>query len=88
MDAIAAFAKHVVRSAHDDLPVETIAATKTFILDSFGGAVAGGVAPWAKELVDTATRWGSGDDARAAGERLIDRSTISRRRDVNDLVER
>jgi 2-methylcitrate dehydratase PrpD len=64
MDAIAAFAEHVVRSSYDDLPGEAIAAAKTFMLDSFGVGVAGSAAPWAKELVDTATRWGSGGDAR------------------------
>ena len=65
MDAIAAFAEHVVRSSYDDLPAAAIAAAKTFMLDSFGVGVAGSAAPWAKELVDTATRWGSGRDARA-----------------------
>jgi aconitate decarboxylase len=64
MDAIAAFAEHVVRTGYDDLPAPARAAAKTFILDSFGVGVAGSAAPWAKELVDTATRWGSGDDAR------------------------
>jgi aconitate decarboxylase len=64
MDAIAAFAEHVVKTSHDDLPPEAIAAGKRFILDSFGVGVAGSAAPWAKELVDTAARWGSGDDAR------------------------
>jgi aconitate decarboxylase len=64
MDAIAAFAEHVVRTGYDDLPAPAIAAAKTFILDSFGVGIAGSAAPWAKELVDTAMRWGSGDDAR------------------------
>jgi aconitate decarboxylase len=64
MDAIAAFAEHVVRTGYDDLPAPAIAAAKTFILDSFGVGIAGSAAPWAKVLVDTAMRWGSGDDAR------------------------
>jgi aconitate decarboxylase len=64
MDAIAAFAEHVVGTGYDDLPAPAIAAAKTLILDSFGVGVAGSAAPWAKELVDTAMRWGSGDDAR------------------------
>jgi aconitate decarboxylase len=64
MDAIAAFAEHVVRTGYDDLPAPALAAAKTFILDSFGVGVAGSAAPWAQELVDTAARWGSGDDAR------------------------
>jgi 2-methylcitrate dehydratase PrpD len=64
MDAIAAFAAHVVGSRYDDLPVEAVAAAKTFILDSFGVGVAGSAGPWASELVETAARWGSGADAR------------------------
>jgi aconitate decarboxylase len=64
MDAIAAFAEHVVRSSYDDLPAAAIVAAKAFILDSFGVGVAGSAAPGAKELVDTAARWGSGRDAR------------------------
>jgi aconitate decarboxylase len=64
MDAIAAFAGHVVRNGYDDLPAPALAAAKTFILDSFGVGVAGSAASWAKELVDTARRWGSARDAR------------------------
>jgi aconitate decarboxylase len=64
MDAIAAFAEHVVRTGYDDLPAAAIAAAKTFILDTLGVGVAGSAAPWAKELAETATRWGSGPDAR------------------------
>ena len=64
MDAIAAFARHVVRTRHDDLPAAAIAAVKTFILDSFGVGVAGSAAPHAKELLHVAMRWGSGGDAR------------------------
>src|ERR687897_306481 len=65
MDGIAAFAEHVDRSSYDDLPAPAIAAAKTFMLDSLGVGVAGSAGPWAKELVDTATRCGSGSDARA-----------------------
>lgn len=64
MDAIDAFAEHVVRTGYDDLPPEAIAAAKTFILDSFGVGVAGSAAPQAKEVFDAAKRWGSGSDAR------------------------
>jgi aconitate decarboxylase len=64
MDAIAAFAEHVVRTRLDDLPAEALAAAKIFILDSFGVAVAGSAAPDAKQLLDATTRWGSGRDAR------------------------
>jgi aconitate decarboxylase len=64
MDAIAAFAEHAIGTRYEDLPAAAVAATKTFILDSFGVAVAGSAAPHAKELLDAAMRWGSGSDAR------------------------
>src|SRR5690606_764426 len=61
---IGAFAEHVIGSRYEDLPADAVAAAKTFILDSFGVAVAGSVAPHTKELLEVATRWGSGSDAR------------------------
>ena len=41
MDAIAKFSKHVVKTGYDDLSSEAISATKTFLLDTIGVAVAG-----------------------------------------------
>jgi 2-methylcitrate dehydratase PrpD len=72
MDAIVAFAEHITSTGHDDLSAEAIAAIKTFILDSFGVGVAGSAAPFTRELVETAGRWGSGPDARVwvCGTRL------------------
>jgi aconitate decarboxylase len=67
MDAIAAFAEHVVRTRYEDLPAAAIAAAKTFILDSFGVGVAGSAAPHVQELLEAAMRWGSGGDARVWG---------------------
>lgn len=64
MDAIAAFADHVVRTTYADLPAEATLATKTFVLDSFGVGVAGSAAPFARELVESAGGWGSGHDSR------------------------
>ena len=64
MDAIAAFAEHVVRSSYDDLPAAAIAAAKTFMLDSFGVGVAGSAGPWVPELIDTCAAWGTAGDAR------------------------
>ena len=64
MDAIAAFAGHVVGTGHADLPAAAIAATKTFILESFGVGVAGSAGPWVRELVDACGAWGVGDAAR------------------------
>ena len=64
MDAIAAFAEHVVRTRYDDLPAAAVAAAKTFILDSFGVGVAGSAAPQAKQLIDAASAGAAARDAR------------------------
>ncbi len=67
MDAIAAFAEHVVRTRYEDLPDAAIAAAKTLILDSFGVGVAGSGGPFAGELVQSGGTWGEGADARVWG---------------------
>jgi 2-methylcitrate dehydratase PrpD len=64
MDAIAAFAEHVVVNDYEDLSAEAIAATKTFLLDSFGVGVAGSADPWVPQLIETASGWGRAEDAR------------------------
>ncbi len=64
MDAIAAFAEHVVRTRYDDLPAAAIVAAKTLILDSLGVGVVGSAGPWVPELVQSAAGWGQGADAR------------------------
>lgn len=64
MDASARFAEHVVATEYFHLSAEAIAATKTFILDSFGVGVAGSAGPWVSQLVETATHWGRAGDAR------------------------
>jgi aconitate decarboxylase len=64
MDAIAAFAAHVVRTSYDDLPEDALAAAKTLILDSFGVGVVGSAGPWVEELMRSAGGWGRGEDAR------------------------
>jgi aconitate decarboxylase len=65
MDAIVRFASHALETRYDDLPARAIAATKTFILDSFGVAVVGSTGPWVAELIETQARPGEGSDARA-----------------------
>jgi aconitate decarboxylase len=64
MDAIAAFAEHVVRTSYDDLPDAAVAAAKTLILDSLGVGVVGSAGPWAGGLIRSASGWGRGGDAR------------------------
>jgi aconitate decarboxylase len=61
MDAIVRLASHVVGTRHDDLPAPAIAATKTFILDSFGVAMVGSAGPWVAELIEAQAPSGCGD---------------------------
>ncbi|MEM7021664.1 MAG: MmgE/PrpD family protein [Pseudomonadota bacterium] len=51
MDAIFRLAEHVVATQFDDLPEHAIAATKTFLLDSFGVAVVGSSVTWTPKLI-------------------------------------
>jgi aconitate decarboxylase len=64
VDAIAKFAEHVVAAEYAHLSAEAVAATKTFVLDSFGVGVAGSAGPWVAQLVATAAHWGQAGDAR------------------------
>ena len=72
MDAIHRFAEHVVTTSFDDLPAAVVAATKTFVVDSLGVAVAGSGEPLASQLGRTASAWGRGDEATVwgTGQRL------------------
>lgn len=72
MDAIAAFALHVTRTRHEDLPAEAIEAAKVLLLDSLSVGVVGSAGPFVPELVRAAGGWGSGAEARvwASGARL------------------
>ena len=67
MDAIAAFAEHVVRTQFHDLPNNVIAAAKTFILDTLGVGLAGSSGPMACELAEMQETWGTRGDARVWG---------------------
>ena len=64
MDAIAAFAEHVVGTGYGDLPAAAVVAAKTLILDLFGVGVAGSAGPFAADLARCAAAWGQGADAR------------------------
>ena len=67
MDAIAAFADHVVRTRFQDLPSEAVKAAKTFILDTLGVGLAGSSGPMACELAETQETWGHRGEARVWG---------------------
>jgi 2-methylcitrate dehydratase PrpD len=72
MDAIRSFADHVAATSFDDLPAEAVAATKTFVLDTLGVAVAGSGDVHAAQLGRTTSAWGRGDEATVwgTGQRL------------------
>jgi 2-methylcitrate dehydratase PrpD len=72
MDAIHRFAEHVVATSFDDLAREAITATKTFVLDTLGVAVAGSGEPSSAQLGRTASAWGRADEATVwgSGQRL------------------
>ena len=64
MDAIANFSEHVVETGYGDLSSAAVAATKTFLLDTIGVAVAGSAGPWVEELVDCLGQcWGTAQHA-------------------------
>ena len=66
MDAIANFSEHVVETGYGDLSSAAVAATKTFLLDTMGVAVAGSAGPWVEELVDCLGQcWGTAQHASA-----------------------
>jgi 2-methylcitrate dehydratase PrpD len=67
MDAIHAFAAHVVRARYEDLPEPAIRAAKTFILDTFGVGLAGSTGPRAAELAAVQVLSGNGRAARVWG---------------------
>src|SRR5438874_4192979 len=67
VDAIAAFADHVVRAQFEDLPGTAIVAAKTFILDTLGVGIAGSSGPMARELASMQETWGRGGAARVWG---------------------
>ena len=67
MDAIAAFADHVVATRFEDLPGEALRAAKIFILDTLGVGIAGSGSPSARRLAEVQETWGLGDEARVWG---------------------
>lgn len=72
MDAIRRFAEHVVSATYDHLPAAAVCATKTFIFDSIGVAIAGSSDPWAPRLASAVAAWGQGDESTVwgSGQRL------------------
>src|SRR5215470_15757866 len=67
MDAISAFADHVVATRFDDIPADAVRAAKVFILDTLGVGLAGSTGPMARELAVASDTWGQGEEARVWG---------------------
>ena len=67
VDAIDAFAAHVVTTTSRDLPAAALAAAKTFVLDSIGVGIAGSGEPWASTIADCAAGWGEGRESTVWG---------------------
>jgi aconitate decarboxylase len=67
MDAISAFADHVVATRFDDIPADAVRAAKVFILDTLGVSVAGSAGPMARGLALASESWGQGTEARVWG---------------------
>ena len=67
MDAINAFADHVVATKFPDIPADAVRAAKVFILDTLGVGIAGSAGPMARELAVASATWGEGAEARVWG---------------------
>ena len=67
MDAISAFAEHVVATRFADIPADAMRAAKVFILDTLGVGLAGSAGPMARELAELSASWGEGKEARVWG---------------------
>ena len=57
-DAIHPMVRHVLASRYEDLSPQALQATKNFILDSFGVAIAGTLAPGVPQTLQVLRGWG------------------------------
>jgi len=71
-DAIDALVRNVVNTRYEDLSQGAVDATKTFILDAFGVAIAGTLAPGVLETLGLLSDWGGKAESTVlvSGERL------------------
>ena len=67
MDAISAFADHVVRTGFHDLPGDAVKSAKTFILDTLGVGLAGSCDSMARKLAEMQGTWGQLGETRVWG---------------------
>ena len=68
-DAIERLAAHLVDTPFERMSPDAITAAKTFILDTFGVAIAGTTGPHVPEIISTAKGWGSDASASVWGSR-------------------
>ena len=96
MDPIFELADHIVNTTYDDLPAETVLATKRQILDAFAAGIAGSSAESVKELVDIFSEWGGKEESTVwvFGKRLPSlavaqiNATMVHARDFDDTHDR
>ena len=71
-DAILALVRNVVNTRYEDLSQGAVDATKTFILDAFGVAIAGTLAPGVSETLGLLSDWGGKAESTVlvSGQRL------------------
>lgn len=71
-DPIRAFAEHVAGTAYEAIPAAAVRATKTFVLDTIGVAIAGSAEPSTPRLIECAAAWGASRESTvwATGQRL------------------
>ena len=71
-DAIHGLVRHVLASRYEDLSPEAVKATKTFLLDSFGVAIVGTLAPGVQQMLRVLQSWGGKEESTAlvSGDRL------------------
>ena len=62
-DAINPLVRHVLASRYEDLSPRAVQATKTFILDSFGVAIAGTLAPGVPQTLQVLRGWGGKEES-------------------------
>ena len=87
MDAITAFADHVVRTRFEHLTGDAVRAAKIFILDTLGVGMAGSSGPMASEVAETQEIWGHGAEAHVWGNAAIMAArNASVREDTRSLI--
>ena len=63
-DAAWAIARHVCRTAYEDLPASAVGAARRDILDTFGCMLGGSGSPGIGELFAVIARWGGREESR------------------------